>query len=366
MTKKGKDKRSALRVAIVHNWFFKMRGGERVVKSLCEIFPDADLYALFGDKRFLAENFQGKSVKFTWLQRLPFIKRIYKVTLPFWPMAIESLKFHEYDLVISTSASVAHGVITPLGTTHVSYIFTPMRYLWDQKDLYMSKYSRVRKFFVSPILHYLRVWDVGAFNRPDYLIAVSGFVNKRLLKFYGRGADFVLNPPVDISNCKSSKKRSNYYLALSPFEENKGAEAAIELAIANKATLKLTGDGRTKKRLQKKYSKHKNIQFLGWVSEKEKYKLLSKAKGLFFLGEEDFGIAAIEAIASGCPVIAYNNGAVAEIRKKLGGIYIIKQGSSKIPKTDPLKIEKKKLMHFSDQEFKKEFRKIVKTATASV
>lgn len=321
-----------LRVAIVNNWFYKMRGGERVVKALCEIFPQADLYALFGDSDFVEENFPGHKVFFSWLQKIPGISRIYKSTLAFWPVAIESFKFNDYDLVISTSASVTHGVVTPYSVPHIAYIFTPMRYLWDQKDLYLSRYSWLRRLLVMPVLHYLRMWDVAASKRPDHLIAVSQFVNRRMIKFWGRGATSVIYPPVEISKSSQADKvqRSDYYLALSPFEENKGAEDAIRLAINNGWTLRLTGDGKMKTRLMKKYFKHENIQFLGWVSEGEKQALLNKAKALLFLGEEDFGIAAVEAIGCGCPVIAYDKGAVREISEQLGGVVIIENAESVI------------------------------------
>lgn len=346
-----------LRVAIVHNWFFKMRGGERVVKSLCELFPQADLYALFGDDQFVAENFAGHVVSYTWLNRLPWISRIYKSTLPFWPMAIESLKLRDYDLVISTSASVPKGAITPVGTVHISYVFTPMRYLWDQKDLYLSKYSRLRRVLVAPVLNYLRIWDVTSSKRPDYLIAVSDFIRRRMQKFYGRGSDAIIYPPVSLDKCYSASERSNFYLSLSSFEENKGAEDAIEVAIKHNLKLKLTGEGKTKRRLEKKYTKYTEIEFLGWVSEDEKYKLLSEAKGLFFLGEEDFGIVAVEAIASGCPVIAYDKGAIREIEERVGGVVYL-EDSTEFPLKE-VEFNEEGLAAFSEESFKQQIEEFV-------
>jgi glycosyltransferase involved in cell wall biosynthesis len=291
------------KVAIVGNWLYKDRGAERVMQVLTEIYPQADIYALFGNREYTDRAFKGHDVHFSWLNKLPFTERLYRLTLPFWPLATESLKLTSYDLIISVSASTVHGVIQGVGSLHVNYMLSPMRYLWDLKDIYLDKYPSFLRYLVAPFLHYLRIWDSGAIHQPDRDIAISKFVTKRLKNYYGVDADDVIYPPVNVADCVRNKGKGDYLLALSPFEENKGAEEAVKFAIKVGIPLKLTGEGQTRDVLEKQYFRSSLIQFLGWVSEESKYKLLSNAKALLFLGKEDFGLSAVEALASGIPVI---------------------------------------------------------------
>ncbi|MCB9790513.1 glycosyltransferase [Candidatus Nomurabacteria bacterium] len=303
------------KVAIVHKSYLKRGGAERVLEVMADLVPDADIYFLFGSKKKILSTFPDRKVYFSFLQKIPFIKKLNKVLFFLWPVAAESLDLSGYDLVISSSSDVAKGVVTNYPTKHLCYMYSPMRYLWDQKDLYLERYSVLRKIILLPLLTKLRIWDVFANSRIDYLVTISDFVSQRISKYYDRIADQVIYPPVNLSKFMSLKKESagNYFLALSPFEENKGGVDIVKLALRNNIKLRVTGIGALYKRCKKLARGNKNIEFLGWVSEEEKIELLRHAKGLLFLGVEDFGIAAVEAIAAGLPVFAYKAGGAHEI-----------------------------------------------------
>ena len=355
MTKKSNLVKSPenLKIAIVYEWFFRMAGGERCIDGLCEIFPNAELFVMFGNEKDLLPNIKNCKINYSFLQKVPFIKKFYRYTYFLWPSAIESLKFEDYDIVLSVSHCVAKGVIVPENIPHISYIFTPMRYAWDMSYEYFNRknFSSIKQIAANLFLPYLRFWDYYSSNRPQKIAVISEFAGSRIQKYYKRDYDRIIRPPVDIENAIYSEKLSDYYVAIAPFEPNKYGDVIIDAAKHFGFKLKLIGDGNMRKKLEKSAKGFRNIEFLGRVSDKEKFKILSRAIGFITMGTEDFGIAPVEAQACGIPVIGYNAGGVKEtVIDDKTGILLEKRTKESLGKaTEDLEI--KMSMKYFDRKF---------------
>ena len=313
-----------MKIAIIGEGLWCMGGANRVLKSLGEIYPEADIFVLFGDKKLPSQEFTNHKVHYSFLNKIPFIKKLYRYTYFLWPLAVESFDLSEYDLVISSSYSVAHGAITSLNTKHVAYVHTPMRYAWDLKDVYFSKknFGILRRWIIHPLLTYLRAWDVAASARADMILANSSFVKKRIEKYWDREVDAVVNPPVDLYRGKIIKQREEYFVVGAPFEPNKYGEFLFDIAVDLDFDLKVIGTGGSYPKLKKKYSRYSQIEFLGRISDDEKYDVLSKAKGYIMPGIEEFGIFPVEALSCGTPVLASNvGGALDYLEEGVNGLF---------------------------------------------
>ena len=324
MTKSNYTKQ---RVALVTDSLWKIAGAEKVLLSFLEIFPDADVFALFGKMGILSEKLKEKEIHFSFLNKIPFIKHIYRYTFHLWPIAIEQFDFSNYDLVISNTSSVAHGVITPLGCKHVVYVNSPMRYAWDLSFLYTKivRFGFLKRCIKEVFVNFNRIWDVVAAQRADVLITNSKFVKKRVEKYWGRSVDYVVTPPVELYEGEIKRKRGEYFFAGSPYEPNKRGDFLFECASKLGFNLKVIGNGSMKKKLKRKYRKFKNIEVLDWVSDEEKWNLISNAKGCIVPGIEDYGIFCAEAISCGTPVLAYGYGGSTEIVKEnISGMFFDK------------------------------------------
>jgi glycosyltransferase involved in cell wall biosynthesis len=322
-----------LRVAIVHDWAYKMTGGEKVLEVICEMFPNADVYMMMGDETHLSDLIRKHKIQYSFLQKIPFVKKFYRYTYPLWPVAIESFNFNNYDLVVSSSACAAKGVITGLNTVHICYMHTPMRYAWDLTWYYFNplNFSWWKRIVIPIFLTFLRSWDVASTSRIDKLIANSNFVNRRIQKYYRRSADKVIFPPVYMDLFTHLKEKENFYFCIAPYEPNKRGDLIVELGIKLGINIKIAGKGSKMKELQAMAKGHENIEFLGFISEEEKADLMARAKGLFFFGLEDFGIVPLEASASGTPVLAYGDGgALDSVIDGRTGMYFKEQSVSSI------------------------------------
>ena len=304
-------------IAIIHDWFLKKSfgGAEKVTFILNDLFnagySTPDIFALTSNIKSLKRNsFKESEVKTSFIQSLPFGKTNVQNYLPILPYAIEQFDLREYDLIISSSHALAKGVLTSPDQLHISYVHTPMRYAWDQMNTYLKK-STLSKFgFEIPIrfmLYKLRQWDFYSSQRIDYIIANSNFTSKRIKKYWGLDS-YVINPPVDTKRFKYKKNRGDYYISLNRLVPNKRIDLLIKAFNKLNLPLIIIGDGPERLKLEK-ISKP-NIKFLRNLSDKEVENHMSRCRAFVYAGIEDFGIAPVEAIASGAPVIAYGKGGI--------------------------------------------------------
>jgi len=298
-----------MKVALAHDWLTGMRGGERALEQLCLMFPDADIYTLFYLKGSVSPIIESHTIKTSFLQGLPFSRKHYRTYLPLFPLAIEAFKLEGYDLVISTSHCVAKGIVPNPEAFHVSYCFTPMRYIWDRRFDYFGGMGKIRGSAIDLVLHYLRMWDVTSAGRVSCFFAISEYVMKRIRAFYSRDA-LVIYPPVDCDRFRLSNSVDDYYLLVSAFAPYKKMDQAIIAFNKLGRRLLVVGSGQEEKRL--KSIAGKNVEFLGWVAEDDLPDLYARCRALIFPGVEDFGLVPVEVQASGRPVIAYGRGGVLE------------------------------------------------------
>ncbi len=300
--------------AIVHDWFLKNSiGGAEKVTSLIDNFlvknySKPDLFSLVSDLE--GNIFNERVINTSIIQTFPFGKSKVQNYLPFLPYAIEQLDLREYDLIISSSHAFAKGVITSPNQLHISYVHTPMRYAWDQMNIYLEQIKFSKIGFGIPlryILYKLREWDFSSSQRVDYLISNSIFTSKRIKKYWGLNSE-VINPPVDVKRFKYNQSRDNFYLSVNRLVPNKRIDLLIHAFNNLGLPLIIIGNGSEMAKLRK-ISKS-NISFLGNRSDLEVAEYMSRCRGFVYAGLEDFGIAPIEAMASGAPVIAYGRGGI--------------------------------------------------------
>lgn len=299
-----------MKVAIIHDWLTGMRGGEKVLEVLCEIFQAADLYTLVHIKGSVSSIIENRRVNTSFIQKMPFSKTRYRLYLPLFPMAIEGFDLRGYDLIISSSHCAAKGVIPPPGALHISYIYTPMRYVWDMYHDYFAHKGAVSGGVIRAISNYLRMWDVTSSSRVDEFAAISGHVADRVKKYYRRDSA-VIYPPVDAGRFKLRVSGvRDYFLVVSAFAPYKRIDLAVEAFNRMGLKLKIIGTGQDEKKI--KAMAGKNIEFIGWRTDEDIAEYYHGCRALIFPGEEDFGIVPLEAMASGRPVVAFGKGGALE------------------------------------------------------
>jgi len=329
-----------LKIAVVHDWLTGMRGGEKVLEIIFEIFPDADLFTLLYNKGSVSPLIADRNIYTSFINILPFKASKYRHYLPLFPTAIELFDFKEYDLIISTSHCVAKGVRTPPNTLHVSYVHSPMRYVWDMYEDYFGrdKTNFLQRMIIPLFANYLRMWDVTSSNRVDFFIANSKHVANRINKYYRREAE-VIHPPVNTESFKKSNVSEDFYLVLSALVPYKKVDLAVDAFNQNGKFLIVVGDGPEKSKLTK-LAKN-NIKFVSGIDGDQLNEYYSKCKALIFPGEEDFGIVPVEAQSCGKPVIAFARGGALETvigydgnnEKKCSGFFFNNQTSESLIET---------------------------------
>jgi glycosyltransferase involved in cell wall biosynthesis len=298
-----------VKVAIVHYWLVNMRGGERVVEALCELYPEADLYAHVVKPEALSDTLRRRRIRTTFVGRLPGATRHYKKYLPLMPMALEQLDLRGYDLVISSECGPAKGVVTTADTLHVCYCHSPMRYVWDMYWDYLHEVPRPLRPAVRMLLHYLRRWDLASSFRVDHFFANSRYVAGRIRKHYRREAE-VIHPPVDTGAFARSEDTGDFYLLLGQLVRYKRADLAVQAFNHMGKPLVVVGAGEQMKELRRLAGP--NVRLLGSQPLQAIRDYYARCRALIFPGEEDFGIVPVEAMASGRPVIAYGRGGALE------------------------------------------------------
>lgn len=306
-----------LRVAIIHYWFVGRAGGERVVESLVELFPQADLFALIADPNQLSPILKNRPLKTSFLQRIPGAIKFHRHTLFLQPMALEQFDLSNYDLVISSESGPAKGVITSSRTCHICYCHSPMRYIWDMYPQYRRGMSFLVGSIFSLTAHYMRLWDFASAQRVDYFVANSNFIASRIRKYYGRSS-VVIHPPVEAAAGTIDAAPDDYYLAVGRLVDYKRFDLAVQACTQLGKKLKVIGDGPEYKNLRR--TAGPGIEFLGAVDDDELRSHFARCRALLFPGEEDFGIVPVEAQSYGRPVVAYaSGGALETIRGTLPG-----------------------------------------------
>jgi len=305
-----------MRIAIVHDWLDTWRGGESTLAEVLAVFPQADLYALVdflpADQR---SRLLDKRAQVSFLQRIPGARGYFRLLLPLFPRAIESLDVSAYDLVLSVSHAVAKGVRTHARQLHICYCLTPMRYAWDMRERYLTSVGAqrgVRRLLANRILERLRRWDLEASRRVDRFIAISDYIRDRILRCYDRKAT-VIHPPVDVDYFTPSAEvaPSRAYVTASHWVAYKRIDLIVDaFRSMPERRLIVAGNGPDAKLARD--ASAPNIEFVGEVSRERLREMLRSARAFVFAAEEDFGIAPLEAQACGAPVIAYARGGVGE------------------------------------------------------
>lgn len=316
-SKKIKD----LKIALVHDFLIYPGGAEKVLKTFCEMFPEAPIYTLLYDRENMREMFENKEIYTSFLQKFPkFIRKHHRWLLPFYAPAVETFNLRDYDLIISSSGAWSKGIVTRVNTKHVAYIHSPMRYIWDENEKYLKRNRNFKiNFVVRQIFSYLRIWDAQASKRPDYLIANSEYTQARISKYYRRDSD-VIYPPVDLSglpvispyNAMMSEDNSEKpFVIVSRLSSYKNVMLTVEAFNKLNLPLVVIGDGEERKNIEKIAGR--KIKVLGWVNEDKKREILDNSRAFIFPAEDDFGIVCVEALNAGLPVIALRKGGAKEI-----------------------------------------------------
>ncbi len=300
----GRDRR----VALIHYWLVGMRGGEKVLEALCEMYPQADIFTHVVEPAQLSAPLRNHRIETTRIARLPMARRLYQKYLPLMPRALEELDLTGYDLVISSEAGPAKGVIPPPDAPHLCYCHSPMRYLWDQYHVYRGDAGRLTRAVMPRLAHRLREWDVSSAARVDGFAANSRHVAARIQKYWRRDAD-VVHPPVAVEDFSpvTADEVGEFYLWAGELAPYKRPDLAIEAFRRLGKPLVIIG-GPDERARQFAQQAGPNTKILGKVPFAQLKWHMARCRALIFPGEEDFGIVPVEVMASGRPVIGYGRG----------------------------------------------------------
>ena len=368
------------RVAVVHDWLTGMRGGEKVLEAICELFPGAELFTLVRVPGTVSPALEGRSITSSAVGWLPAVGRFYRHLLPFFPAVVETFDLDRYDLVISSSHCAVKSVVRPGRAVHVCYCHSPMRYAWDQFASYFGprQVGRVPHALLRPVMAALARWDAATAGRVDAYVANSRYVAGRIRRYYNRGST-VVYPPVDTEFYRLSAERPApsaerrapsaerpFFLIVSALVPYKKIDVAIAACRAAGAPLKVVGSGPELASLQRMAGP--DVQFLGWRSNEEIRDLYQRAAAVLLPGVEDFGMVPVEAQACGCPVVALGAGGACEtvvdgetgVLVSDGSVEAMTAGLNRARslRFDPNAIRRQAL-RFSRERFKSEFAAVV-------
>jgi glycosyltransferase involved in cell wall biosynthesis len=315
------------KVAIVHDWLTGMRGGEKVLEAICELYPHADIYTLVHVKGSVSERIESHRIRCSAVQRFPGAGRFYRQYLPFFPMMVETFDLDRYDLVISSSHCAAKSVIRRASATHICYCHSPMRYAWDQFESYFgpAQVGRVKSRLLRPVLAHLARWDAATAGRVDRFLANSQYVAGRIRRYYNRGST-VVHPPVDTTFYRPSastpaQRPQPPFLIVSALVPYKRLDVAIDACRRVGAKLTIVGQGPEEARLRARAGG--DVDFLGWRTNEEIRDLYQQAAAVLLPGTEDFGMVPVEAQACGTPVVALADGGACEtVQDQVTGVLV--------------------------------------------
>jgi len=317
-----------VKVAIVHYWLVTMRGGEKVVEALCELFPQAEIFTHVYDPEAMSPTIRRHKVTTTFIQKLPLATKKYQSYLPLMPLALEQLDLRDYDLILSSESGPAKGVLTRPDALHICYCHTPMRYVWDMYFDYRATAGWLKKLLMPPLIHYLKMWDYVSAARVDYFISNSSFVAARIAKHYRRTAE-VIHPPVATSDFTPSPEHEDFYLVMGQLVGYKRVDIAVEAFNRLGRRLIIIGEGEALADVKRLAGS--NVEVLGRQPFSIIKDHLSKCRALIFPGVEDFGIVPVEAMACGKPVIAFKaGGALETVVDGVTGLFFDQQTSDSL------------------------------------
>lgn len=360
----------------MHDWLTGFRGGERILEAFCEMYPEAPIYTLIHKKGSTSPIIESREIHTSFLDKIPGIYKYYRYFLPLMPLAASLLKIkHDADIVLSSSHCVIKGVKKPKGSKHICYLHTPMRYIYDQFDSYFRRsniFVRTAGYILRP---FLRWWDKKSNKNVDLFIPNSKFVQKRVQEYY-EVTSSVVYPFVQLDDFKEIEnkdiQKEDFYIMVTAFAPNKRVDLAIKAFNENGNKLKIIGSGSpTEVEYLKKIAKP-NIEFLGHVSREVIVDQLSKAKAFIFPGIEDFGIAPLEALACGTPVVAFKAGGALETLNENISLYFEKKSPANLNKAIKILNSKKinikelnkRAKYFSKEKFRFNLKRIINNLSA--
>src|SRR5205085_9653919 len=310
-----------MKVAIVHYWLVGMRGGEKVIEALCEMYPQADIFTHVYDPEMISDRIRRHRIIPTYINALPRATRMYKTYLPLMPLALEQLDLRGYDLIISSESGPAKGIIPPPDALHVCYCHTPMRYIWNMYHDYRNGAGRLARLMMPPLSHYLRMWDVTSAARVDSFVANSATVAKRIRRYYGANS-VVIHPPVDTDSFSIADPTAlkDYYLMAGELVSYKRPDLAVRSFNKMKLNLVVIGGGEMLDEVRSLAGP--TVTVLGTQPFDVLKQHYGQCRALIFPGEEDFGMVPVEAMASGRPVVAFGRGGATEtVAPGISGVF---------------------------------------------
>jgi glycosyltransferase involved in cell wall biosynthesis len=364
-----------MNLALIYEWLNTYGGSERLLAEILGMYPQAQLHALIHNRENLINTpLDGSCVKTSFMQKIPYVERLYRGLLPVMPFAIESMNVSKYPVVLSISHAVAHGIKTNKNQIHISYVCTPMRYAWHLQDDYLHLHHLDRPLIGAAArltLGLLRRWDRESASRADHLLAISQWTAQKIKQAWGRESQ-VIYPPVNINRFSPAKEREEFYLHVARLVPYKMTAEIIRAFNELGLTLVIVGNGPEMSHLQK--IANENIKLLGQQPDEVVTDLMNRAKGFVYMAAEDFGIAMVEAQAAGCPVIAYAKGGAAEIvQDEETGLLFHEQTSRSlieaVLRTQKIKLNgraaQKHATRFSSKRFRDEFSAYMNTVITS-
>lgn len=370
-----------MKVALMHDWLTGIRGGEKVLEAICEVLPAADLYTLVYEAGSTNATIENRTIKTSLLQKVPRATRNYRYFLPVLPVFPELMNFDEYDLVVSSSHAVAKNIRVRPDAKHISYIHSPMRYIWDMFDEYFDRYFQglpgplyqVSNITIRNLIRPWRWWDKRTAQRIDQIVTNSDFVGQRVASFYQKNYT-VINPPVDVADFTPAPniEKEDYYIVVSALVPYKRVDLVIEAFNRSGRRLIVIGKGPLMDKFQA--MAQANVELTGYLEKQTMIDILQRARGFVYPQIEDFGITAVEAQAAGTPVIAYDRGGAREtVIDGNTGLFFPHQTIESINQTidrfEQLDLRPSELMahaeRFNKERFKQEFREFIAKTMSS-
>jgi glycosyltransferase involved in cell wall biosynthesis len=314
-----------MKVAIIHYWLVGMRGGEKVIEALCEMYPQADIFTHVYAPESVSDRIRQHKVIPTFINSLPRAARMYKNYLPLMPLALEQLDLRGYDLIISSESGPSKGIIPSSDALHVCYCHTPMRYIWNMYHDYRNSAGRLARFMMPPLTHYLRMWDVTSAARVDSFVANSATVARRIHRYYG-ASSVVIHPPVDTDafSIAAPSELGDSYLMAGELVRYKRPDLAVRAFNEMKLKLVVIGGGEMLDEVRRLAGP--TVTVLGTQPFDVLKQHYARCRALIFPGEEDFGMVPVEAMASGRPVVAFGRGGATEtVLSGVCGVFFAEQ-----------------------------------------